>query len=122
MSNKKKKKSKNSDYRYLQKKEDAWREAQEKKERDANKTKNRIMNIGALVLIVISLIAAIHAYTNNLYHWAPFYTTTSAFAVMLMAASTKDRRPKFYKVGMGMGVALLLLAYYIARSTGLIGK
>ena len=41
MSNKKKK-SKNSDYRYLQRKNDEWREEQERAERKAEKKKNRL--------------------------------------------------------------------------------
>ena len=121
MSNKKKKKSKNSDYRYLQKKNDEWREEQERAERKAEKKKNRWLNIASFVLILGSVIMGISSYTTQNYGLAPIYTVTSGIGMMLMALSSKNTRPTFYKVGMGMGFAMLLLAYYIARTTGAIG-
>ena len=120
MSNKKKK-SKNSDYRYLQRKNDEWREEQERAERKAEKKKNRWLNVGAFVLVLGSIILAIYAYVHQDNGLAPIYTVTSGFGILLMAVSSKNTRPTFYKVGIGMGVALLLLAYYIARTTGMIG-
>ena len=122
MSNKKKKKNKNSNYGYYRQKEQEWREAEEKKEREANKTKNRIINILSFILIAVSLVLAIYSSTHNLVTWAPFYTFTSGLAVMLMGYSAKDRRPTFYKAGMGMGVLLLIMAYFIGRSQGLFGR
>ena len=121
MSNKKKKKAKNSDYRYLEKKNDEWREQQEKAERSAEKKKNRWLNVAAAILVIGSLIAGVYSYSTHDYSVAPLYTLTSGVGIMLMALSSKNTRPKFYKVGMGMGVAMLLLAYYIARTTGLLG-
>ena len=119
MSNKKKKKNKNSNYGYYRQKEQEWREAEEKREREANKPKNRILNILAFLLIAVSLVLAIYSSTHNLVTWAPFYTVTSAIAVMLIGYTAKDRRPNFYKVGMGMGVVLLVMAYFIGKQQGL---
>ena len=121
MSNKRKKKSKNSDYKYLQRKEDEWREEQIKAERKAEKNKFRILNILSVILVLGSMAAGLYAYTNKLNEWAPFYTFTSGIAVMLMAYTSKDRKPTFYKVGIGMGAVLIIAAYLIGRSQGLFG-
>ncbi|MBQ4467206.1 MAG: hypothetical protein II918_03195 [Firmicutes bacterium] len=120
MSNKKKK-SKNSDYHYMQRQYEAQREEREKAERDSKRKLRRLVSLGSFIMIVISLGLAIYATTQHKNDLAPIYTVTSAVAMMLMAWNSKDTRPTFYKVGMGLGVAMILLAYYFTRQSGLLG-
>ena len=119
MSNKKKK-SKNSDYHYMQRQYEAQREEREKAERDSKKKIRRLINLGSFILIVISLGLAIYSYSNQRNDLAPIYTVTSAVAMMLMAWNSKDTRPTFCKVGMGIGVAMILLAYLFTRQSGIL--
>ncbi|MBO5995166.1 MAG: hypothetical protein J6Q41_06610 [Firmicutes bacterium] len=120
MSNKKKK-NKNSDYHYMQRQYEAQREEREKAERDSKKKIRRLISLASFLLIVASLVMAVISYSNNRNDLAPIYTVTSAAAMMLMAWNSKDTRPTFYKVGMGLGVAMIFLAYYFTRQGGLLG-
>ncbi|MBR6473317.1 MAG: hypothetical protein IKS99_06315 [Firmicutes bacterium] len=111
-----KKKKKNSDYRYLQKKEDEKREAREREERKAARNKIRILNLAAFILIAGSLFAGVYAYSKQLTSWAPYYTITSGIGILFMAYTSKDTRPKFFKIGMGLGLGMFVLAYFIIKS------
>ena len=119
MSNKKKK-SKNSDYRYLQRQYEEQREQREKAERDSKRKIKRLLGLASFLLVVISLGLAIFSLSNQRSDLAPIYTVTSAAAMMLMAWTGKETRPTFYNVGMGLGVAMLLLAYLFTRQNGLL--
>ena len=114
----KKKKSKNSDYHYLQRQYAEQREQREKAERDSKKKTRRLLNWLSFLLIVVSVIMAFYSYMNKATELAPIYTLTSAIAMMLMAWTAKDTRPTFYKVGMGIGVVLIVLTYFTTKQAG----
>ena len=82
----KKKKAKNSDYRYLQRHYDEQREEREKEERKKQKAQRRALMILAIVLIVGSLGLCIAAYSTGITWFSPIYLGLSGLGMLLLYA------------------------------------
>lgn len=114
----KKKKAKNSDYRYLQRHYDEQREERERAQRKAEKTKRRFIMIIAVVLIIGSLICCAVAYAQNITWLSPIYLGASAIGMIMIYFYYKEDRPKYAKTALAMGIVILIVVFLQMRSMG----
>ena len=112
-----KKKGKNSDYRYLQRTEDERREAARKAEIKRTQSKERWMYVLGLVFLFGSVIVGIIAYVNQMTWLAPYYSITSALGMFLLGFHYRDKRDKYSKLCIGLGIGMLVLAFFMFRGT-----
>ena len=110
-----KKKAKNSDYRYLQRKDDERREAARKAEIRKNQAKERWMYVLGLLFLFGSVIAGIYAYVNKMTWMAPYYSVASAIGMFLLGFHYRDKREKYSKMCIGFGIGMLVLAFLMFR-------
>ena len=114
----KKKKAKNSDYRYLQRHYDEQREEREKEIRKAEKTKRRFMIILAVLLIVGSLICAGVGYAKQLDWMSPVYLGLSAIGMILIYFYYKEERPKYATTALVVGIVILIVVFMQMNALG----
>ena len=113
MSNKKK--GKNSDYHYLDRKEEEKREARLQKEREKTKAKDRAIYIIAILLILGAVILGIYCSVTDNTAMAPIYTLISGVGIVMLGVYYKDRRETYSKFCWGFGVVMIVIAYLIYR-------
>ena len=114
----KKKKSKNSDYRYLQRHYDEQREERERAARKAEKAKRRVIMILAIVLIIGALICCAVAYAQNITWLSPIYLGASGIGLILLYVYYKDDRPNYSKAALVLGIVILVLVFLQMRALG----
>lgn len=114
----KKKKAKNSDYRYLQRHYDEQREEREKAQRKAEKNKRRFIMILAVLLIVGSLICAAVGYAQNLNWMSPIYLGLSAIGMILLHFYYREERPKYATTALVVGIVILVVVFMQMNSLG----
>lgn len=114
----KKKKAKNSDYRYLQRHYDEQREEREKEERKKQKAQRRALMILAIVLILGSLGLCIAAYSTGITWFSPIYLGLSGLGMLLLYVYYKEERPKYATAAMVLGIFILFVAFMQMRSLG----
>ena len=114
----KKKKAKNSDYRYLQRHYDEQREEREKEVRKAEKAKRRFMIILAVLLIVGSLICAGVGYAKQLDWMSPVYLGLSAIGMILIYFYYKEERPKYATTALVVGIVILIVVFMQMNALG----
>lgn len=114
----KKKKAKNSDYRYLQRHYDEQREEREKEERKKQKTKYRFVFILALILILGSLVMGLIGYLQSIEWMSPVYLCMSGAGMLLLYYYYKDSREKYAKTAAVFGIIILLVAFMQMRGLG----
>lgn len=114
----KKKKAKNSDYRYLQRHYDEQREEREKEVRKAEKAKRRFMIILAVLLIVGSLICAGVGYAKQLDWMSPIYLGLSAIGMILIYFYYKEERPKYATTALVVGIVILIVVFMQMNALG----
>ena len=114
----KKKKAKNSDYRYLQRHYDEQREEREKEIRKAEKAKRRFMIILAVLLIVGSLICAGVGYAKQLDWMSPIYLGLSAIGMILIYFYYKEERPKYATTALVVGIVILIVVFMQMNALG----
>ena len=117
MSNKKKK-AKNSDYRYLQRHYDEQREERERAERQKEQKKRRFIIILAVVLIIGALILCAVGYSQSIDWMAPIYLAVSAIGMILIWLYYKEDRPKYATTALVVGIVILVVALMQARQFG----
>ena len=117
MSNKKKK-AKNSDYRYLQRHYDEQREAREREERKKEQKKRRFILILAVVLILGALVLCAIGYAQNIDWMAPVYLSVSAVGMILIWYYYREDRPKYATTALVVGIVILVVAFLQARQFG----
>ena len=114
----KKKKAKNSDYRYLQRHYDEQREEREREVRKAEKAKRRFMIILAVLLIVGSLICAGVGYAKQLDWMSPVYLGLSAIGMILIYFYYKEERPKYATTALVVGIVILIVVFMQMNALG----
>jgi peptidoglycan/LPS O-acetylase OafA/YrhL len=114
----KKKKAKNSDYRYLQRHYDEQREEREREVRKAEKAKRRFMIILAVLLIVGSLICAGVGYAKQLDWMSPIYLGLSAIGMILIYFYYKEERPKYATTALVVGIVILIVVFMQMNALG----
>ncbi len=112
-----KKKAKNSDYRYLERKEVERREAAKKAEQKKKKTQERWLYFLGLFLLLGSVVAGIYAYVNKANWLAPYYSIASGLGMILIGVHYREIREKYSKVCLGLGIGMLVLAFFLFRGT-----
>ena len=117
MSNKKKK-AKNSDYRYLQRHYDEQREERERAERKKEQKKRRFILILAVLLIIGSLVLCAVGYAQHIDWMAPVYLGVSAIGMILLWVYYKEDRPKYATTALVVGIVILVIALMQARQFG----
>lgn len=113
-----KKKKKNNDYRYLQRKEEEAREARQKAERQKEKRKRSWLNIGSMLFLAASIVVWAISLSQGLDYLGPVYTTLAGVGMILLSVYHKESRPTFSKVGLVMGILMLALGFYIGSGHG----
>ena len=114
----KKKKAKNSDYRYLQRHYDEQREEREREVRKEEKAKRRFMIILAVLLIVGSLICAGVGYAKQLDWMSPVYLGLSAIGMILIYFYYKEERPKYATTALVVGIVILIVVFMQMNALG----
>ncbi len=114
----KKKKAKNSDYRYLQRHYDEQREERERAQRKAEKNKRRFIMIIAVVLIIGSLICCAIAYAQGITWLSPIYLGASAIGMIMLYLYYKEERPKYATTALVVGIVILVVVFMQMRALG----
>lgn len=109
-----KKRKKNSDYHYAERRDNAERIQAQKTERKKTTRKEKIIYFGAFLLLIVALIIWVVTRKNGMGEsMAPLYGGVSGVGLILLSFSYKRERDKASKACMVLGVIALALSVFI---------
>ncbi|MCR5181769.1 MAG: hypothetical protein K6D56_01955 [Clostridia bacterium] len=109
-----KKHSKNSDYHYAERRDNAARMQSQKAERKKTTRREKILYFAAFLLLIAALIIWVITRKNGMTEsLAPLYGGVSGVGLILLSFSYKRERDKASKACLVLGVIAILLSAFI---------
>lgn len=106
-----KKRAKNSDYHYAERRDNAARIEAQKAQVKKTSRRERLMYLGALVLLIVAMIVWIATRKSGMGEtFAPLYGSVSGIGLILLSFSYKKSKDKASKACLIIGIIALVLS------------